>query len=199
MPTDAVIARYAPGVARRHARRATSLAVLAAVLAVAVIVISVSQGFEWTFAAILVVILGGLSVFALLYASASKETWAADDRLAIAVSEEGVVLPSTGLILWSEIASIKILDSTFFAISKALTDWTFGSTGQSITVYTTEIAIVLARADTRAKFSLVADVTGAKTGFSAAIGSGMSSPTFAEMADIVTQQAKQHCVPVIRG
>ena len=184
--------------ARRHARRARSLAASAVVLAVAVIVMSVSQEFEWIFAATLVLILGGVSVFALQYASVSKETWDTDDRLAIAVSTEGIVLPLTGLILWPEIASIKILDSNHFTISKAVKDWAFGSTDQSVTVYTTDVEAVLTRADVRAKFGLAADRTGARTGFTGARGTGMGSPTFAEMVGILTQQADQHGVLVTR-
>ena len=199
IPTDAIIARYAQGIARKYAIRSTALFIISAALALAVIVISVVNSYEWIFATILITILVGLSIFCLLYALTSKETWTTDDNLAVAVSNEGVVLPLTGLILWTEITSIKITDSNLFTITKAFKDWTFGSTDQSITIYVTAIESVLLRADPKAKFGLVADLTGTKRGFVGGLGSGMASPTFTEMTNVVRQYASQRGITVTRG
>ncbi len=50
-------------------------------------------------------------IFALLATFASYEQWGSDERLAMAVRSDGVVLPKIGFIAWAQIAEMTVLHS----------------------------------------------------------------------------------------
>lgn len=201
MPADALIARYSPREARRYMLRGYAGAAFCVTVLAFALPRAISHGTHWFFIALVVLIVGGLGAFAAFAGATSKENWNADDRLAIAVSGEGIVLPHTGLILWTEMASIHVLDLHAIGTSGLFSEWIFGSNRQAVTVYVTDadIEAVSARVDETARLLRVTDVNGNKTGFKGGLGRHMQSPSFADIDNAIAPHAEHYGIPVTRG
>lgn len=199
------IARYAPGLAAKFRRSHYVLAAGIVALLLAALVLSF-LGKVGTGAYVLIGILIVVVPLMLMLMSRSTETrWSADDRLALAIGDAGVVFPSLGLITWGEMTAITVCDQSLGFRRRSIGVWATKMLGRDMMMYV-DIHVrdseeLLSRAgnpgaSNPAASRRMTDKHMKLTGFKGVLGEGMWDPTFQAVARVLITEAERRGVPV---
>ncbi|MFC5929308.1 hypothetical protein D6T64_20270 [Cryobacterium melibiosiphilum] len=202
---NAYIARYAPGLAAKYRRNHYVVAAVIAALLIAGLVFSI-LGKVGTGAFVLIGILMVVTPGMVLLMSRGTETrWSADDRLALAIGDAGVVFPSLGLIAWGEMTSITVCDQSLGFRRRSIGVWTTKMLGRDMMMYVDihvrDSEALLARegnpgASNPAASRRMTDKNMKLTGFKGVWGEGLWDPTFQAAARVLIAEAERRGVPV---
>ena len=199
---NAYIARYAPGLGAKYARNNYGVAAVLGVLCIAALVLCALAESSWMSYAFILLVLGGGGAAVLSFARNAMKRWTADDNLALAVSESGVVLPRVGLLLWGEVTSIKVFDHSSTPRAFSLTTSMLArlqGTGSTmyVDVNVVDSDAVLARISTKGSVPRAIDTNFKLTGFKGVWGQGMHEPTFQAATQVLVNEAERRGIPVV--
>jgi hypothetical protein len=194
------IARYRPGTGTKFAIRGWIVAIIFALVFGAVLIpVIVTTG------NVVPGVIGGFFILiAVIWAAVSAARapvrWNADDRLAIAISDAGVTVPSVGLLEWDRIVGFKVFDMGILMGNVFIAGIQFlnGTRNhQEITVYTRGNATSVARKlDSAGRLHVREGIERGTVGYATAWGQGLSDPSFAQVAAAVEAVAAQRGLPV---
>jgi hypothetical protein len=193
-------ARYRAGTGTKFAIRGWIIAaVFAAVLGAFFVPFVITTG------NIVPGIIGGIFILiAVIWAAVSAARapvrWNADDRLAIAISDAGVTVPSVGLLEWDRIVGFKVFDMGKLKGDGGIARIQFlnGTRNhQEITIYTRgNMTSVARKLDVAGRQHVRAGLEKGTVGYATAWGQGLSNPSFAQVAAAVEAAAAQRGLPV---
>lgn len=194
------VARYRAGTGTKFAIRGWIVAaVFAAVFGAFFIPLVIATG------NIVPGLIGGLFlliavIWAAVSAAGAPLRWSADDRLAIAISDAGVTVPSVGLLEWDRIVGFKVFDmgilmgNVFIAAIQFLNGT---RNHQEITVYVRgNQSSALRKLDPAGRQHVRSGLEKGTVGYATAWGQGLSNPSFAQVAAAVEAAAAQRGLPV---
>ena len=170
-----------------------------AVLGAILIPVMVTTGnIGWGIVACVFVLIAVL--WAAFSAAGAPRRWGADDRLAIAIGDAGVTVPSVGLLEWDRIVGFKVFDMGIMTGNvpiAAIQFFTGTRNHQDITIYTRGDMTSAARGlDAAGRLHVRVGLEKGTVGFATAWGQGLSSPSFAQVAAAVEAAAAQRGLPV---
>ncbi|TFD61616.1 hypothetical protein E3T39_06130 [Cryobacterium suzukii] len=197
---DAYVARYAPGLTAKYRRNNFLIAAVFASLLAVALLFSALTASEWVNYLVWIVIFGGAALASLRFARTAQR-WSAEERLALAVSGAGVVLPAVGLIAWEEVTSVKIRDHSLTPRSmslvvSALARFQGTDSTMHVGVFVSDSDAVLARMSNPAAALRMVDTDLKLTGFKGVWGQGMFDPTFQTATQVLVDEAERHGIPV---
>lgn len=194
------VARYRPGIGTKFAIRGWIIAVaFAAVLGAIAIPVMVTTGnIGWGIVACVFILIAVL--WAGFSAANAPAKWGADDRLAIAITDAGVTLPSVGLLEWERIVGFKVFDMGILTgnVPIAAIQFLNGTRNhQEITIYTRgDMTSAARKLDAAGRPHVRSGLEKGTVGYATAWGQGLSDPSFAQVAAAVEAVAAQRGLPV---
>jgi hypothetical protein len=195
------VARYRPGTGTKFAIRGWIVAILLALVFGAILVpVVITTG------NVVPGVIGGIFILiAVIWAATSAARaplrWSADDRLAIAISDAGVTVPSVGLIEWDRIVGFKVFDMGILMGNVFIAGIQFLNgtrNNQEITIYTRgNMTSVARKLDAAGRQHVRSGLEKGTVGYATAWGQGLlADPSFAQVAAAVEAAAAQRGLPV---
>ncbi len=189
MLEGAYVARYRKdAVVNYTARGAIASAVLTALL-----VLTFVESDDWFFKVFVAVVLGGMLIFALFATFSSPAQWGTDDRLALAVRHDGVVVPKVGFIAWPQMSELLVLQNPIArsrAITVALQRWFGVYETKRVIIFVRDLPEVLAGGNEDTLGVALPDANGDPSGITVLFGHGMTNKTFWDAVAALTEQAQ---------
>jgi hypothetical protein len=194
------VARYRPGIGTKFAIRGWIVAVaFTVVLGAIVIPVMVTTGnIGWGIVACVFVLIAVL--WAAFSAANAPQRWGADDRLAIAISDAGVTVPSVGLLEWDRIVGFKVFDMGNLTGNVFIAGIQFFNgtrDHQEITIYTRgDMTSAARKLDLAGRKHVRVGLEKGTVGYATAWGLGLSDPSVAQVAAAVEAVAARRGLPV---
>ncbi|GAB3127796.1 hypothetical protein [Glaciibacter psychrotolerans] len=199
---NAYVARYAPGLGTKYARSNYRLAAILGAVCIVALVLCVMAQAGWMLYAFILLVLGGGVAVALSFARGAMRRWAADDGLAVAVSDAGIALPRVGLLPWHEVTSVKVHDHSLtpraFSLAVSVLAQLQGTDSTMyVDVNVVDSDAILSRMSTQGGVPRAIDTNYKLTGFKGVWGQGMYEPTFQAATQVLVNEAERRGIPVV--
>ena len=199
--TTAYVVHYGPKVAHAYARRAwIGVGIWLAIDIVVTTLLAIT--FPENIALLVVVpLILLIPVLVSLHAAIrAPEKWAADGHLAIAIGDDGVTLPSVGMLPWTRITGVRHVDigiTTGNVFIAAIQFWNGTRDNAYLAVFVSDSLEQLGQLPAPARRRLVAGGPNSTWGFKSALRQGLGDEVFARASAQLRAAAQARGIPVV--
>lgn len=186
---------YAPGLGTKYAVRSWIVSAIVAAIGIPVTWFTFVGNPQWWVLLLVGLVFAFLLFITISAAVGARGKWESDGRLAIRLDDAGLTLPRVGTLAWSEITSIRIMDTGGIHANvwlRAMESLTGSSTNRYVTVWVQDSDAVIERTGGAARAALNAIAVDGAHGFDGAWAEGLRTPNWDQTVAAVQQAAARH-------